>query len=667
MNNQNLPDNPDVVVQKANKTGLFTNYIYKAIPLAFDESMSYYETLCGLLNYLQNTIIPTVNNNADAVSELQNLYIELKTYVDDYFTNLDVQEEINNKLDKMVQDGTLTTLIGNYVQPLIDEQNQIINQINNKVDSVANGTPLVASSTSEMTDTTHVYVNTTNGKWYYYDGDSWEIGGDYQSTGISNNSITILKLDETLQSNFNVELGDNLCAETGLTKFYTENETHDVVSHDASGYASFIYNLEVGTTYYFTGFNRYSAQALLITDSNDKVIYSSIDDTTKITGASYIFQVNDNGLKAYINRIKQDPTNNNVYNNYYLTLLQTVNNIYNNLKIKEDIEKLCTIPNSYIKHTVDVDDTIDFQVLENYNTDVYQISKGLTYHVNSIDRYNISGLIITDKNYVVKYKSWEEYATTDVEIDYTFTAQYDGFIFVPNISTTSPFVAEVTINYETINIVDVFDNLYGKKVLWNGDSICAGWGNPIVNYANQISNKYNLQSTNYAVSGRCIAKEDGETSILETIPNMSSTADFVMFEGGWNDMWRVPLGTISDGFDAELDEYTWSGALESLIKQSKVKWPTAKIGFILAHGKANNESEITRQNNYWDRAIEIFNKWHLPYIDLRHNGLVAFNDDLLDMFFKPSLTTGHGDGTHPNALGYQTFYDTPIASFMNRL
>lgn len=112
--NTNLPNNPNIEVIKAKETGLFTNYIFKAIPLAFDESMSYYETLCGLLSYLKDTILPTVNNNANAVSELQNLYVELKTYVDDYFTNLDVQEEINNKLDQMVEDGTFNTLIEKY-------------------------------------------------------------------------------------------------------------------------------------------------------------------------------------------------------------------------------------------------------------------------------------------------------------------------------------------------------------------------------------------------------------------------------------------------------------------------------------------------------------------------------------------------------------------------
>ena len=213
--NNTLPDNPNIEVIKAKETGLFTNYIYKAIPLAFDESMSYYETLCGLLNYLQNTILPTLNNNADAVSELQNLYIELKTYVDDYFTDLNVQEEINNKLDKMTEDGTLTNLIKNYVDPIIQEyendinntinnQNRQINNMNNnindsidgfnnKLNSIVSGKPTPVSSISDMTDTTKSYLLTTDGYWYYYDGTDWVRGGLYQATEIENGSITPIK------------------------------------------------------------------------------------------------------------------------------------------------------------------------------------------------------------------------------------------------------------------------------------------------------------------------------------------------------------------------------------------------------------------------------------------------------------------------------------------
>ena len=103
-------------VEKIKPTGLFTNYIYKAIPLAFDESMSYYETLCGLLAYLKDTVIPALNNNADAIIEVQNLMTQLQEYVDNYFDNLDVQEEINNKLDEMAESGQLTDIIAQYLQ-----------------------------------------------------------------------------------------------------------------------------------------------------------------------------------------------------------------------------------------------------------------------------------------------------------------------------------------------------------------------------------------------------------------------------------------------------------------------------------------------------------------------------------------------------------------------
>lgn len=117
---QNFPDNPNIKVISAKETGLFTNYIFKAIPLAFDESMSYYETLCGLLSYLQNVIIPTVNNNAEAVAELQNLYIQLHDYVENYLNDLNLQDEVNNKLDQMVKDGTFERILSKYIDENID-------------------------------------------------------------------------------------------------------------------------------------------------------------------------------------------------------------------------------------------------------------------------------------------------------------------------------------------------------------------------------------------------------------------------------------------------------------------------------------------------------------------------------------------------------------------
>jgi hypothetical protein len=61
-----------------------------------------------------------VTNFENSVNETVANYIEqfnqLHDYVHDYFDNLDVQEEINNKLDDMVEAGTLQEIITTYIQ-----------------------------------------------------------------------------------------------------------------------------------------------------------------------------------------------------------------------------------------------------------------------------------------------------------------------------------------------------------------------------------------------------------------------------------------------------------------------------------------------------------------------------------------------------------------------
>lgn len=85
------------------------------LPTSYLETMTYYEMLVWFTEYMKNTIIPTINNNGLAIQELQEKYIELKSYVDNYFDNLDVQQEINNKLDAMAESGQLTDIIAQYL------------------------------------------------------------------------------------------------------------------------------------------------------------------------------------------------------------------------------------------------------------------------------------------------------------------------------------------------------------------------------------------------------------------------------------------------------------------------------------------------------------------------------------------------------------------------
>lgn len=79
------------------------------LPTSFTESMSYYELLAWLCDFLEKKVLPTVNTNAEALKELQD-------YVVNYFDNLDVQEEINNKLDEMAESGQLADIIAAYLE-----------------------------------------------------------------------------------------------------------------------------------------------------------------------------------------------------------------------------------------------------------------------------------------------------------------------------------------------------------------------------------------------------------------------------------------------------------------------------------------------------------------------------------------------------------------------
>lgn len=92
----------------------FVQFCCAAVPMVFDDSLSYYEALCAMWKYLDETV-KVINNNALVTEDFIAKVNELHDYVEHYFDNLDVQEEINNKLDAMVEAGTLQEIIGEYL------------------------------------------------------------------------------------------------------------------------------------------------------------------------------------------------------------------------------------------------------------------------------------------------------------------------------------------------------------------------------------------------------------------------------------------------------------------------------------------------------------------------------------------------------------------------
>lgn len=78
------------------------------------DALTDYGLICKVIEYL-NAVITSTNATSEQVEILTDLFNQLKTYVDNYFDNLDVQEEVNKKLEEMAEDGSLAELVDKYL------------------------------------------------------------------------------------------------------------------------------------------------------------------------------------------------------------------------------------------------------------------------------------------------------------------------------------------------------------------------------------------------------------------------------------------------------------------------------------------------------------------------------------------------------------------------
>ena len=85
----------------------FKFWCQKVIPLVYDESLSYYELLCKVIDYLNHTM--------EDVNTLNEAFTQLKAYVENFFETEEFQKELEKKLDEMAEDGTLESLLANVL------------------------------------------------------------------------------------------------------------------------------------------------------------------------------------------------------------------------------------------------------------------------------------------------------------------------------------------------------------------------------------------------------------------------------------------------------------------------------------------------------------------------------------------------------------------------
>lgn len=260
-----------MAIEKLSPFRLWTLQNFPFIAEDFD-ALTNYELMCKIVEYLNN-VIDITNEQTKAINELKT-----------WFDNLDVQDEIDAKLDAMVEDGTLAEIINQEIfgelnekvsqntsdiaslgDDISDLNSDITNVDNNlsfrmtnlesnvdaelisirtQLSNMENINPIPVTNVNQMTDTSKIYVYTVDGNWYYYDSatEEWTVGGSYQSTSIGENEVA----------------GNNLFNATMSPKYnYVQNKyispvDGSVMTSNQREYCSEYIPINTGDSYYLT-------------------------------------------------------------------------------------------------------------------------------------------------------------------------------------------------------------------------------------------------------------------------------------------------------------------------------------------------------------------------------------------------------------------------------
>lgn len=208
---------------------------------------------------------------------------------------------------------------------------------------------------------------------------------------------------------------------------------------------------------------------------------------------------------------------------------------------------------------------------------------------------------------------------------------------------------------------EVINPYKGKTIVAFGDSIMAGWGwKEGTGVVQPLKEKYpDATWINEAESGAnfAITSNPERTPIVTQIRSYTGAADAIIFDGGVNDINNsIPIGSIESGYDASYNTATFCGAFESALQYIMDTYPLAVKLYIIPHSFAKDNSYI---NSIMSKAIEICEKWNMPYLDMRKYAQIAMTSKNKGKYTR-NANSGVGDGVHPTEPWYRTFYSPVI-------
>ncbi|MBO7731136.1 MAG: SGNH/GDSL hydrolase family protein [Methanobrevibacter sp.] len=678
----------------------FKMWCQKVLPQTYDDSLSYYEVLCKLKNHL-NEVIENMDVLHDDVDALHVAYQQLESYVNDYFDNLSVQTEINNKLDDMAEDGSLSELIAPFVETLLPEE------VADRIESVVAlqlgavvaqqlgavvGEQLPNEVATQVPTMVSAWLNEhVNPESEVVIDDSLTIQGAAADAKAAGDAIGELKSALTKNSLGNLTKSYVL----GCGKIiYTINKSFV----DKDGVTQSVPNQP----------NAWRSDFLPINPSNINKLIVHASGTANLLNIMSFYDTNQDyisGVPSAANKYDYEssiPSNAEyvIFSMYGPGGVSIDDAMLYFVPINEKLDSLYTEFNEFINNDGEIDIEIPYSslVLNKYfyNGDEVTVLNNMAFRSGYIEvgsdakGYGItSGVLIQqdaisyfDENYnsvgyINGVRTSSEYDTDDYYLAVPEGAKYVVFSAYYGLSHA---ITEYTMyrhgSKELSERIDAIEAQGGNAVasqvdyVCYGDSITSGAGSTGNNnsYANRLNTYLHFKSfVNHGVSGSgVIQRSNMVRGILYTATNqLSNFKGVITVAIGTNDFLDAEIGDVDTYINAAYNtlhapsttydaSYTFSEGFRYTIESLMRANPRAKILILLPINR-NNENTPNALGytleDYREAERKIALSLGCVVIDTRQCGIPMETN-----------STYTADGLHPNDFGYDCYaaYMTPI-------
>lgn len=164
-----------------------------------------------------------INKIINSTNLLGNQVEDLTNYVNNYFDNLNVQDEINNKLNEMAEDGTLQNIIAEYINLNSYIVFDTVNDMKNS-ENLINNMNIRTRGFHKINDFGGAYYHITN-----LTSENATLINDIDVINLKNNLIAILNPDSYINFEQLGAYGDDEHDDTIVLKYALENEKYNIL------------------------------------------------------------------------------------------------------------------------------------------------------------------------------------------------------------------------------------------------------------------------------------------------------------------------------------------------------------------------------------------------------------------------------------------------------